>query len=85
MPYFHISVSPFYISITDKIISSHRHTFNQTEKENIIMAKTKIEKIASIEEEIQQLENKRKELIQAQKKGGAQRQNQTPLQAHGAD
>ncbi|MDR2043126.1 MAG: hypothetical protein LBQ15_01930 [Clostridium sp.] len=49
------------------------------------MAKTKIEKIASIEEEIQQLENKRKELIQAQKKGGAQRQNQTPLQAHGAD
>lgn len=32
------------------------------------MAKTKIEKIATIEEEIQQLENKRKELIQAQKK-----------------
>lgn len=31
------------------------------------MAKTKIEKITSIEEEIRQLENKRKQLIQAQK------------------
>ena len=31
------------------------------------MAKTKIEKIASIEEEIQQLENKKKRLIQEQK------------------
>lgn len=32
------------------------------------MAKTKTEKIASLETEIQQLENKRKQLIQAQKK-----------------
>lgn len=32
------------------------------------MAKTKAERIASIEEEMQQLENKRKQLIQAQKK-----------------
>ncbi|MDO4574284.1 MAG: DUF3847 domain-containing protein [Planctomycetia bacterium] len=32
------------------------------------MAKSKIEKITSIEEEIRQLENKRKQLIQAQKK-----------------
>ena len=31
------------------------------------MAKTKIEKIASIEEEIKQLENKKKRLIQEQK------------------
>ena len=31
------------------------------------MSKTKIEKIASIEEEIQRLENKRKQLVQAQK------------------
>lgn len=31
------------------------------------MAKTKLEKIAGIEEEIRQLENKRKQLIQAQK------------------
>lgn len=31
------------------------------------MAKTKTEKIASIEEEIRQLENKRKQLVQAQK------------------
>ena len=31
------------------------------------MAKTKIEKIASIEEEIRQLENKKKRLIQEQK------------------
>ena len=31
------------------------------------MAKTKIEKIAGIEEEIRQLENKRRQLVQAQK------------------
>lgn len=31
------------------------------------MTKTKIEKIAGIEEEIRQLENKRKQLVQAQK------------------
>ena len=31
------------------------------------MAKTKIEKIAGIEEEIRQLENKRSQLVQAQK------------------
>ena len=34
------------------------------------MAKTKIEKIAGIEEEIRQLENKRRQLVQAQKAQG---------------
>jgi len=36
-------------------------------EENHIMAKTKAEKIAGIEEEIRQLENKRKRLIQEQR------------------
>ena len=35
------------------------------------MAKTKIEKIAGIEEEIRQLENKRRQLVQAQKRRSA--------------
>ena len=45
------------------------------------MAKTKAEKIMSIEEEIQQLENRRRQLVQEQR---AQEQDKTPMPPHGA-
>lgn len=48
------------------------------------MAKTKAEKITSIEEEIRQLENKKKRLIQEAERAGAQGQDKPALQAHGA-
>ncbi|MCI6605697.1 MAG: DUF3847 domain-containing protein [Clostridiales bacterium] len=43
------------------------HFKSNKRKELLHMAKTKIEKIAGIEEEIRQLENKRRQLVQAQK------------------
>lgn len=48
------------------------------------MAKTKIEKIAGIEEEIRQLENKRKQLVQAQKAQERKDRTKRLWQTHGA-
>ena len=51
----------------DRFPSHPIHFKSNKRKELLHMAKTKIEKIAGIEEEIRQLENKRRQLVQAQK------------------